>query len=147
MQASTVEDIFPSKASYLPTVRGEDIPAADKARQLLQAALPDEMWSAFVVDDVIEVTGQRGIYLILPHSRTKIYDFRSAQCVAYACIELSVIAPDYDRMLAEYLLLKNDEDQYWNTANIFAPASDVVTVLLALLEICWLLYLLQVALA
>ena len=37
-------------------------------------------------------------------------------------MQLSVPAPVYDRIIAEYVLIRNDEDLYWHTANIF-PAS------------------------
>ena len=114
----------------------DDSPA-EKARQLLRRALPERLRSRFEASDVIEFTGQRGTYLILAHSQTKIYNSITGQCVAYACLQLTTAAPDYDRMLAEYLLIKNDEERYWETANIFGPASDIAVFFLAVFDI-WL---------
>ena len=37
---------------------------------------------------------------------------------AVACLQLSIPAPGCDRMIAEYLILKNDERLYWNLANV-----------------------------
>jgi hypothetical protein len=116
---------------------------SEKARQLLQTVLPKELWFGLKANDVLQFTGRRGTYLILPNSQTKIYD-ADGYCVAYACLQLSIAAPDYDRMLAEYLLLKNDENCYWQTANIFAPASDVVVLLLSALDFCLFTYFLMI---
>ena len=44
--------------------------------------------------------------------------------MAYACMQLSIPAPTYDRMAAEYLLLRNAEETYWQTANIFTRVND-----------------------
>lgn len=62
--------------------------------------------------------GQRGRYTISPYCQTLIED-RHGKCIAYACLQLSIPAPTYDRMVAEYLLIKNDENLYWKTANVF----------------------------
>lgn len=45
--------------------------------------------------------------------------------LAYACLQLSVTAPSYDRVVAEYLLLKNAEDAYWKTANVFSRQQSI----------------------
>lgn len=110
----------------------------EKARQLLKKALPDDVWSRFATTDVIEYTGCRGTYLILAHAQTKIYHPANGSCIAYACLQLTTSAPEYDRMLVEYLLLKNDENKYWQTANIFGPASDITVFFMIVLD-SWLL--------
>lgn len=137
-------DRGPVQPTRLAIVDETDECAGEKARQLMYTALPDDIWLGFTANDAIEFTGRRGTYLILPHSQTKIYAAGTGHCVAYACLQLSIAAPDYDRMLAEYLILKNDEDYYWKTANLFGPASDVVVFLLATIDVCWFLYLLGV---
>ena len=58
--------------------------------------------------------------MISPYSQTEIRDSTTGRCVAYACLQLSIPAPTYDRMVAEYLLIRNAEDVYWKTANIFS---------------------------
>ena len=94
--------------------------AKDKARQLLRSILPENEWSELEDKGVIQVVGKRGTYVISPYSQTEIRDHSSGRCVAYACLQLSIPAPTYDRMVAEYLLIKNAEEHYWKTANIFS---------------------------
>jgi len=94
--------------------------AKDKARQLLRSILPDRSWAELEDKGVIQIEGRRGNYVISPYSQTEIRDSASGRCVAYACLQLSIPAPTYDRMVAEYLLIRNAEDVYWKTANIFS---------------------------
>jgi hypothetical protein len=94
--------------------------AKDKARQLLRQVLPENQWSELEERGVIHYTGKRGSYVISPYSQTEIRDVASGRCLAYACLQLSIPAPTYDRMVAEYLLIRNAEDVYWKTANIFS---------------------------
>src|SRR5262245_44405745 len=94
--------------------------AKDKARQLLRSILPERSWLELEAKGVIQIEGKRGNYVISPYSQTEIRDSITGRCVAYACLQLSIPAPTYDRMVAEYLLIKNAEDVYWKTANIFS---------------------------
>lgn len=98
--------------------------AKDKARQLLRQILPERSWSDLEERGVITIPGKRGTYVISPYSQTEIRDNSSGRCVAYACLQLSIPAPTYDRMVAEYLLIKNAEDVYWKTANIFSRSGN-----------------------
>ena len=93
--------------------------AKDKARQLLRSILPEEVWTEFEDKEIIKISGKRGVYVISAYSQTEIRDLGSGRCITYACLQLSIPAPTYDRMVAEYLLVKNAEDVYWKTANIF----------------------------
>ena len=96
----------------------------EKARQLLKTVLPEHKWNELQEKGVIRLTGKRGSYVISPYSQTEIRDPESGRCVAYACLQLSIPAPTYDRMVAEYLLIKNMEDFYWKTANIFSRSGN-----------------------
>ena len=98
--------------------------AKEKARQLLHQVLPENAWSELEEKGVIRLTGKRGSYVISPYSQTEIRDVSSGRCVAYACLQLSIPAPTYDRMVAEYLLILNAEDVYWKTANIFSRSGN-----------------------
>jgi hypothetical protein len=98
--------------------------AKDKARQLLRTVLLDNEWGELEEKGVIQLSGKRGSYVISPYSQTEIRDSSSGRCVAYACLQLSIPAPTYDRMVAEYLLIKNAEDIYWKTANIFSRSGN-----------------------
>ena len=55
-------------------------------------------------------------YRICERSQTQIYV--NGRHSAIACLQLSIPAPGCDRMIAEYLILKNDERLYWNLANV-----------------------------
>ena len=94
--------------------------AKEKARMLLQKVLPEETWKEFEEKGVVIHKGKRGTYIISPYSQTEIKDPESGKCTAYTCLQLSVPAPTFDRIIAEYLLIKNAEDVYWKTANIFS---------------------------
>lgn len=91
----------------------------EKARELAQSIFPTDEWKNFEEKGIVCITGKRGSYIISPYSQTEIRDLQSGQCTAYACMQLTVPAPTCDRMIAEYLLIKNAEDVYWKTANIF----------------------------
>ena len=97
--------------------------AAEKARDLLHQVLPDDSWRQFADKGIVQVTGKRGHYLISPCSQTEIRDRITGRCLAYSCLQLSIAAPHYDRMVAEYLLITNAEEVYWKTANIFTRNS------------------------
>jgi len=77
--------------------------AKDKARQLLRSILPEASWSELEDKGVVQIAGKRGTYVISPYSQTEIRDTASNRCIAYACLQLSIPAPTYDPMVAEYL--------------------------------------------
>jgi len=116
-----VQENFPQRLDVFSHPTQDDYERAkDKARQLLRSILPDHAWAELEERGVIEFTGKRGTYVISPYSQTEIRDSISGRCMAYACLQLSIPAPTYDRMVAEYLLIRNAEDVYWKTANIFS---------------------------
>lgn len=98
--------------------------AKENARQLLRSILPKRSRLELEDKGIIQIEGRRGNYVISPYSQTEIRDLKSGRCVAYACMQLSIPAPTYDRMVAEYLLIKNAEDVYWKTANIFSRSGN-----------------------
>ena len=92
----------------------------EKARHLLKTVVSERGWADLEDKGILTLTGKRGTYIISPFSQTEVRDLNTGRCVAYACLQLSIPAPSYDRMIAEYLLIKNCEDVYWKTANIFS---------------------------
>jgi hypothetical protein len=124
MSARLVQESLPFERLVTLSNPIQDKSANDKARQLLRSILPENMWSEFEETGVIQFTEKRGTYVISPHSQTEIRDSASGRCVGYACLQLSIPAPTYDRIVAEYLLIRNAEDVYWKTANIFAPSAN-----------------------
>jgi len=116
-----VQENFPQRLDVFSHPTQDDYERAkDKARQLLRSILPENAWTELEERGVIQYAGKRGTYVISPYSQTEIRDSTTGRCVAYACLQLSIPAPTYDRMVAEYLLIRNAEDVYWKTANIFS---------------------------
>lgn len=77
------------------------------------------------------------IYRISRYSQTEVYIVDGAnrvKWIATACLQFAVDKdiPEEDRMIAEYLLLENDEHAYWQTAGVYRIAKDIPA-LLALL--------------
>jgi hypothetical protein len=93
-----------------------------KAKKLLRRILPEPQWEEFSDTGMLEVSGSRGTYRISTRDLTRLLDAETRRPRASACLQLTVPAPVNDRIIAEYLLIQNDEDLYWRTANTF-PAS------------------------
>ena len=120
-----VQENFPQRLDVFSHPTQDDYERAkDKARLLLRSILPEKSWVELEERGVIQYVGKRGTYVISPYSQTEIRDTSSGRCVAYACLQLSIPAPTYDRMVAEYLLIRNSEDLYWKTANIFSRSGN-----------------------
>jgi len=110
--------------------------AEENARELLSSILPDDARTNLEEDGKIVYTGARNVYVLSRTSQTEIRDKTTGRLIARACLQLSVPAPACDRVVAEYLILKNDEDLYWKTANIFSQDGwDIVLPLLILVDL------------
>jgi hypothetical protein len=96
----------------------------DRASELLCRVLPETQWAQLRKTGFLEVSGFRRTYRIYAHGVTRVLDSQTRQPIALACLELSVPAPAHDRMIAEYVLIRNDEELYWRTANIFSASLD-----------------------
>src|SRR5262249_51649481 len=104
-------------------VEGEATTPEAKARRLLCEILPARALKEFLEKDYFHHYGKLGVYRISRNSQTEIY--RKGRLAASGCLQLTVFAPSYDRMVAEYLILANDEQLYWTKANIF-PARPTI---------------------
>jgi hypothetical protein len=102
---------------------GEAITPEAKARRLLCEILPTRALKEFLEKDYFHHYGKLGVYRISRDSQTEIY--RKGRLAASGCLQLTIFAPSYDRMIAEYLILANDEQLYWIKANIF-PARPII---------------------
>jgi hypothetical protein len=102
---------------------GEAITPEAKARRLLCEILPTRALKEFLEKDYFHHYGKLGVYRISRDSQTEIY--RKGRLAASGCLQLTIFAPSYDRMIAEYLILANDEQLYWTKANIF-PARPII---------------------
>ena len=105
-----------------------------KARELLCEILPKKALQEFLEKDCFHYEGKIALYRISRESQTEVY--RNGRLTATSCMQLSIFAPSYDRMVAEYLILSNDEHLYWNKANVFpvGPRLDFRVVAVALLD-------------
>lgn len=101
-----------------PTENDWDI-AKEKAITLLKNILPKREWREFKKTGFVNVVGVKNAYSIIPFGQTTVKDLKSNKILAYSCLQLSVPAPTYDRMIAEYLLITNDENLYLKTVNLF----------------------------
>jgi hypothetical protein len=95
-----------------------------RARELLRRVLTEKEWEHFSQTAIVEVTGARGTYHLCACHLTQITHSNGRLPFANACLQLSVPAPANDRIFAEYMLIRNDENLYWQTANIFPAGLD-----------------------
>jgi len=98
--------------------------ASFKARELLCEILPAATREEFLANDAFYYKGVRATYRICRSSQTEIY--WNGRLTAHACLQLTVPAPSYDRMIAEYLILNTDENLYWTKANILRAKGPVL---------------------
>ncbi len=95
-----------------------------RARELLRHVLTERQWTQFDETGVFEVSGSRGTYQMSCRELTRVLDPQTSRLLVTTCLQLSVSAPAPDRLIAEYLLILNDEDLYWRTANVFPTGTD-----------------------
>jgi hypothetical protein len=94
-----------------------------KSKRLLCEILRGKALQEFLEKDYFHHEGRLGVYRICRDSQTEIY--RKDRLVASGCLQLTIFAPTYDRMAAEYLILSNDERLYWTKANIFPVRCEI----------------------
>lgn len=89
-----------------------------KAFSLIEEIVPAPTWNNFVGTGILTCEGKKYNYLLRIGSQTEIQYKNKAKLKAWACMMLTIPAPDCDRLIAEYLLIINDEARYWREANI-----------------------------
>ena len=90
-----------------------------RAKDLLRRILPVGQWEQFSETGTLEILGSRGIYRVCVRDLTRVLDAQTRRPRAGTCLQLTIPAPVHDRIIAEYMLIRNDEDLYWRMANIF----------------------------
>ena len=90
--------------------------ASARARRLLCEILPEKERQDFLTTGSFQHEGNGVTYRISERTQTQIYT--NGRHSATACLQLAIPAPGCDRMIAEYLILKNDERLYWKVANV-----------------------------
>ncbi len=120
MAAILVENFVPIGEAEEAFMRAAMVSAraSHQAQELLSSILPwaeqRNLWQFGFI--TIEAASGR-LYRISRYGHTDI--FKHGQAIGTACLQLTITAPVYDRMFAEYLLLRNDERRYCDTANVF----------------------------
>jgi hypothetical protein len=106
-----------------------------RALELLRRVLPETQWTQFSRTGLLEVAGCRGTYRISAQGLTRVFDPETGRPRASACLQLSIPAPAHDRIVAEYVLIRNDEDLYWQTANIVSVDLENLRLIQALMVV------------
>jgi hypothetical protein len=103
-----------------------------KALRLLCHILPERAREEFLTSESFRWHGKSGVYRIRKNGPTEIY--RNGRLQAHACLQLTIPAPSYDRMIAEYLILNSNETLYLTKANVVEAEHGVgwITILLIL---------------
>lgn len=87
-----------------------------QAEALLQRIIPGEDYLALAADGQCTIKGERFQYRLRRNQKTIVIKEDGEYS---SCIHLSDSqAPDTDRLVAEYLLITNDEAEYLRTANL-----------------------------
>ena len=95
-----------------------------RAKDLLRRILPEGQWEQFSETGTLDIPGSRGTYRLSTRDLTRVLDAQTRRPRASTCLQLTIPAPVHDRIIAEYMLIQNDEDLYWRTANIFPAGLD-----------------------
>ena len=107
----------------LANVESDAVVARQRSYSLLCSLLPDEERASFRSKCFLDVSTASGrVYRIYPFQQTEI--FKRDRLESYACLQLTVRAPVFDRMIAEYLILRNDEPFYRSNAHIYSARVD-----------------------
>ncbi len=93
------------------------------AKELLLSILSEEQWNRFNQRGTLEIAAKGGIYRISVHAPTRVLDSKTRRVVATTRLHLTTSESARDRVIAEYLLIRNDENLYWQSATISPDAS------------------------
>lgn len=96
--------------------------AQKKALKLLERVVSAEDFDSYQKKRFIETFGKRFKYHIKAAGQTSIYDKNNGSTLFSSCLQLAgdetYGAPQEDRVVMEYLMIKNDEERYLKTANL-----------------------------
>jgi hypothetical protein len=105
------------------------------ARELFQTILSEEQLNRFNKAGTVEIAAKGGIYRISTHGPTQVLDSETRRVVATMHFQPAATASVRDRVIAEYLLIRNDEDLYWQTATLSPETSSSLRPLLFLMAV------------
>ncbi len=93
------------------------------AWELFQSILSEERWNRFNRTGAVEIAAKGGIYRLSVHGPTQVLDSETRHPVAVTRFQPATPLPLRERVIAEYLLIRNDEDLYWQLATISPETS------------------------
>src|ERR1041385_3037229 len=88
------------------------------ARDLLQSIISEEQWNRFSKTGMLELEGKAGVYHLSAEAPTQVLDSETRRVVAITHLPTRVPVAPRDRVIAEYLFIRNDENLYWQTATL-----------------------------
>lgn len=129
MQYPTYDDAMTSvNPEYMRRMEETDraekeaaIQAERKSGELLKSVVKTEEWQVWQRTGLLNVQTERWAYSIKEVGQTELrhrsgVDAGKLACTA--CFQLRAACPQKDRVVAEYLMIKNDEVKYLMTANV-----------------------------
>lgn len=92
-----------------------------RARETLRRVIGESQWASLVRKGFITVRGKSGrYYQIFPdHHFTKVYE--NGMCIERLCVVLRGNFPPTDSLIMRYLLILNDEKDFWKRAVKHGP--------------------------
>lgn len=119
-----IPEIPPQMRQWLNDPRAHTEGANKVADELVRKTVTDEEWESYQSKKRITVVGTTWRYQIQRHGQTAIYSLQCGCLKARACLQVGKTAleastfPAGDRVVTEYLLIRNDEERYLDTAII-----------------------------
>jgi len=90
----------------------------NSARELLLSILSEEEWNRFNQAGVLEIAAKCGVNRLNVNGPTRLLDSGTRNVVATTHFQILPAGSARDRVIAEYLLIRNDENLYWQTVRI-----------------------------
>ena len=90
----------------------------DGARGLLRSILSERKWTEFELTGAVEIAAKAGIYRIHMTGPTQVLDSETRCLVTTTRWQPVAPGSARDRVIAEYLLIRDDENRYWQNASI-----------------------------
>lgn len=112
-------NIESSPIDHPDIIRKRQVDAKIAAERLLRTVLPEDLHISLAATNECKVNGKDPGFSYQLKKNAKTLCTKKDGSVHSCCIGLSdTSAPDTDRIVAEYLLITNDEPQYLKTANL-----------------------------
>jgi hypothetical protein len=104
--------IKPSRTPLFAECDGREL----RARETLRRVIGEERWCRFIKNGFISIRGKSGkFYQIFPgHGFTRVYE--NGVLVNRLCVVLRGNFPDTDSLITRFLMILNDEDDFWQRA-------------------------------